>query len=67
MASTLIAIADALDLLTSAATTIATIAPIVKQAQAEGRTTLTPAEWATITGGADAADEQFDSDLTKGT
>lgn len=66
MAATLVAIADALDLLTSAAQTVATIAPILQRAHAEGRTTLTPAEWATITGDADAADAQFDMDLNKG-
>lgn len=63
MAATIVTIAEALDLLVQAAQTVSTLAPIIKQAQAEGRTTLTPAEWATVTGAADAADTQFDKDL----
>lgn len=66
MVSTIVLVADALDLAVQAAQTIATVMPIIKQAQAEGRTTLTAAEWAIIKGNADAADAQFDADLQKG-
>jgi hypothetical protein len=66
MASTLMVIADALAVANAAAQTLATTLPIIQKAQAEGRTTLTAAEWAQITGDADAADKQFDTDLAKG-
>lgn len=66
MASTLIVIADALAVANAAAQTLATTLPIIQRAQAEGRTTLTAAEWAQIQGDANAADAQFDTDLAKG-
>jgi hypothetical protein len=50
MAATMIAVADAIDLLVAATEAAATIAPIIQKAQAEGRTTLTPDEWTQITG-----------------
>lgn len=49
MASTIIIAADVLDALVSAAQAIQTLTPILKQMATEGRTTLTQAEWDTIT------------------
>lgn len=66
MATTIVLVADALDLAVTAAQTLSTVMPIIQQAQAEGRTTLTAAEWATITAGANAADTKFDADLAAG-
>lgn len=56
MAATIALVADALDLLVSATQAAATIAPIIQQAQAEGRTSLSEAEWAQITGNDDSAE-----------
>lgn len=53
---TLTSIIDLLIALTSAS---ATLAPIIKAAQAQGRTTLTPEEWAIITGNDDSAEAQL--------
>lgn len=57
MASTLIMVADGIDLLVSAAQAVATIGPIIQKAQAEGRTTLTADEWAQIVGQEDSAEQ----------
>lgn len=59
MAATIALVADGIDLLVAAAQATATIAPIIRQAQAEGRTTLTADEWAQISGGEDAADQRL--------
>lgn len=56
MSAVLPAVADALDLLVAAAQAVSQIAPIVKQAQAEGRTTLTADEWSQVTGADDSAE-----------
>jgi hypothetical protein len=56
MSAILPAVADALDLLVAAAQAAAQIVPIIKQAQAEGRTSLTADEWAQVTGSDDSAE-----------
>lgn len=66
MATVLPLVADALAVANSALQTLSIVMPIITNAQAEGRVTLTADEWATIKGDADAADTQFDTDLNKG-
>lgn len=49
-------VANAIDLLVAATQAAATIAPIIKAAQAAGQTMLTEEQWAQITGGDDSAE-----------
>jgi len=58
-------VADALDILVSAAQAISTITPIIQQAQAQGRTTLTAEEWAQITGNETSAEAALSAAIAK--
>jgi hypothetical protein len=52
-------IAQLIQLLLAATQAISTIAPIIAAAQAQGRTTLTDAEWATVIQNDDSAGAQL--------
>ena len=52
-------IAEAIALLVAATQAASTIAPIIQAAQAAGQTTLTPDQWAAITGADDSAEAQL--------
>lgn len=58
-------IVDALDLLVAATQAAATIAPIVQAAQAAGQTTLTPDQWAAITGNETSAEAALTAAIAK--
>lgn len=51
MATPIVIVADVLDTLVAASQAIATLGPILKQMQADGRTHLTSDEWQTISSG----------------
>ena len=55
MAATIVAVSDAVSLLLALVDNLASVSQVIKAAQANGQTTLTADQWATITAADDAA------------
>ena len=65
MAAAVGTVAAVADLLTALLANAGNISALISQATAAGRTTLTPEEWATVTGADDSAEAALQAALAK--